>query len=123
MSFEKQSAILHYQIKTNQITIKTKNMTSMYNRSQVYSFNELTEQQQNEILDTYSFEQSDAQQTSYIKFINSKLLNVEFLPLNMFIRVDKSNFTHGVYGTSYFSAYYITFNRSNDEAVIAYKHF
>lgn len=99
-------------------------MTSMYNRSQVYSFNELTEQQQKEILDVHSFENSDAQQTSYVKFINTKLLNVEFLPLNMFMRVGKNNnFTHGIYSLTAFSGFFITFDRCNEIAVVAYKHF
>jgi hypothetical protein len=47
----------------------------------------------------------------------------EILPLCMFIKTDKNNFTHGIFGTSYFSGYFITLNKSNDEAVISYKYF
>jgi hypothetical protein len=46
------------------------------------------------------------------------------LPLDMFMRTERNNnFTHGIYGLSYFSCYCVTFDRFNTEAVISYKYF
>ena len=97
-------------------------MTSSFNRSSIYSFDELSNDHQQQILGIYSFELSAAHDTSYVEFVN-KDNSKEYLPLCMFMKVNNSNFTHGAYGTSYFSFYTITLNRSNDEAVVAYKHF
>lgn len=97
-------------------------MTQTFNRSQIFDFCELTPEHQNNVLNTYSFEESDAYGTSYVKHI-SKDGESDFLPLSMFIRTDKNNFTHGIFSLTYFSAYFITLNRSNDEAVISYKYF
>ena len=96
-------------------------MTSVYNRSQLYDFNDFSEEEQEGIKNTYSFEESDAQSTTYVKLKMKD--RTEILPLCMFIKTDKNNFTHGIFGTSYFSGYFITLNKSNDEAVISYKYF
>ena len=94
-------------------------MTRNYNRSYIFSFNELPEQLQAEILEDR--ELSDAHSTSYVilKEDNEKTA----LPLDMFMRTEKNNFTHGIYGLSYFSGYYLTLSRCNTEAVISYKYF
>jgi hypothetical protein len=91
-------------------------MTSTYNRSQVYDFNDLSETQQQQVIDDYGFENSDCQSTSYVK------LNDSFIPLSMFMRAD-SKFTHGIFSTSAFDGYFITFDRRNEYATIAHKHF
>jgi hypothetical protein len=97
-------------------------MTSVYNRSRIYNFNELSDKEQEEVKNTYSFEESDAQGTMYVKLKMKD--RTEILPLCMFIKTDYKNiFTHGIFGTSYFSGYFITLNKTNNEAVIAYKHF
>lgn len=95
-------------------------MTRNFNRSAVYSFSELSEQLQEQILSDFSFENSDADSDLYVisKFNGEKTA----LPLGMFMRTG-NNFTHGIYCDSYFSGYYVTFNKSNDEVVIAYKYF
>jgi len=93
-------------------------MTSTYNRSEILSFYDLTESQQCEILDLIELE--EAEQDSFV------IINIKnyygVLPLSMFMRTE-NNFTHGVYGTSYFSCYTVTFNRFTDECVVAYKQF
>jgi len=95
-------------------------MTTSYNRSQTYSFDELTTEQQNWIQSTYFDELSDCHSTMYV--ILNRCKN-EPLPLSMFMRVDKNNFTHGVYSTSAFDGYFITFDRCNEYCVIAHKYF
>jgi len=93
-------------------------MTKAYNRSHIFNFNELPENLQAEILEDR--EESDAHSTSYV--ILKEGSDKTALPLDMFMRAD-SNFTHGIYGLSYFSGYYITLSRCNTEAVISYKYF
>jgi hypothetical protein len=94
-------------------------MTRNYNRSHIFNFNELPENLQAEILEDR--ELSDAHSTSYVilKEDNGKTA----LPLDMFQRTARNNFTHGIYGLSYFSCYCVTFDRTNTEAVISYKYF
>lgn len=94
--------------------------TARYNRSQIYTGFDLTTDQQNEIMNTYSFEKSDVLNNSYVKFID-RTLNVEFLPLDMFMRTEGGIF-NGVYGLSAFSAYFIKLSRDGNEALIAYKY-
>ena len=94
-------------------------MTRNYNRTSIFNFNELPENLQAEILQ--DMEESDAQSTSYviIKEDDEKIP----LPLDMFMRTDKNNFTHGIFSLSYFSGYYLTLSRCGTEGVIAYKYF
>ena len=96
-------------------------MTTTYNRSQIYQFSELKEQQQQQIINDYGFELSDCHSNSYVIHKGKKFTSA--LPLGMFMRCDKNKFTHGIYSTSAFDGYFITLNRSNDEAVIAHKYF
>jgi hypothetical protein len=93
-------------------------MTRNYNRSHIFNFNELPDNLQSEILEDR--EVSDAHSTSYV--ILKEKDGETALPLDMFERTD-NNFTHGVYGLSYFSCYCVTFDKFNTEAVIAYKYF
>lgn len=103
-------------------------MTTNYSRSQSYNFDELTENQQLEILNNYSFEISDCHNTSFVKLIKTNCTNPinnvsEFIPLSMFMRVDNNNFTHGIYSTSAFDGYFVTFSRDNEYCTIAHKYF
>jgi hypothetical protein len=93
-------------------------MTRNYNRSYIFSFNELPEKLQTEILEDR--ELSDAHSTSYV--ILKEDSEKTALPLDMFMRTN-NNFTHGIYGLSYFSCYCVTFDRTNTEALISYKYF
>jgi hypothetical protein len=93
-------------------------MTKAYSRSYIFNFNELPDNLQAEILEDR--ELSDAHSTSYV--ILKEDGEKTALPLDMFMRTD-NNFTHGIYGLSYFSCYCVTFDRTNTEAVISYKYF
>ncbi len=95
-------------------------MTSSYNRSYFFSFNELNEKQQQWIKSTYFDEDSDCHSDTYVIHHRNK---DEPLPLGMFMRTDNNRFTHGIYGTSAFDGYFITISRDNQECVIAHKHF
>ena len=89
-----------------------------WNRSPILSFADLTEEEQFEaICDTDSEEQ--AQERQYVYF-NTKDGH-EVLPLDMFARTEHSKVWHGMYGTSYFSAYFIRLNRTGEEALVAEK--
>lgn len=94
-------------------------MTRNYNRTLIYSFYDLPENLQEEILQ--DMEISDADSTSYVIVEDDE----EKIPLglDMFIRTEKNNFTHGIYGMSYFSGYYLTISKCGTEGVIAYKYF
>jgi hypothetical protein len=90
-------------------------MTSYYNRSEILSYFDLTNEQQEQALNDSNDEQH-AEERSYV------ICNGELLGLDNFMRLDNSNIWHGAYGQSYFSAYFIRLNRSNNEALIAYKY-
>ena len=96
-------------------------MTSHYNRSKIYSFSELPQHLQEQVDWEYG---RIKEEFSYVVFKYEEEGRVEevALALGMFMKAD-SNFTHGIYSLSYWSGYYLTFNRDNSEAVIAYKHF
>lgn len=89
-------------------------MTSSYSRSEILSFSELTEEQKQQAISLLDNEL--AEETSYVLF------GVEVLPLCNFVRLKNNPIWHGVYGMTYFSGYYIKLNKSNDEALVAYKY-
>lgn len=94
-------------------------MTRNYNRTGIFNFYELSQYQQAEILQ--DMEISEAEEKSYVILKEDE--EETALPLDMFIRTEKNNFTHGIYGLSYFSGYYLTLSRCGTEGVIAYKYF
>jgi hypothetical protein len=96
-------------------------MTRNFNRSAIYSFHELTEEQQKQVFEDFSLELSEAEKTMYVK--SNFHGKVDALPLSMFLHQGGNNFTHGIFSDSYFSGYFVTLNKSNDEAVVAYKYF
>lgn len=93
-------------------------MTKSYNRTAIFNFNELPVNLQSEILEY--MELSDAHSTGYV--ILKEKEEKTAIPLSMFIRTNNNNFTHAVYGLSYFSCYCLTLSRCGTEAVIAYKY-
>ncbi len=102
-------------------------MTTNYSRSQFYTFEELTEQQKEQVMSDYCFENSDAISTMYVKLKCTNFTNPEnniarVLPLSMFERT-ASKFTHGIFATSAFDGYFITIDKSNEYAVVAHKCF
>ena len=98
-------------------------MTRQYNRSTIYSFYDLTNKQQQQLIDEDNLTAEELEEDFYVIF-NHKDGEEDILALSNFIRTNRNNnFTHGVYSMSYFSAYYITFSRCNSEVVVAYKTF
>ena len=95
-------------------------MTTSYNRSYLFDFNDLDAKQQSWVQSTYFDELSDCHSTMYVILLRDK---AEPLPLSMFMRTTNNNFTHGVYSTSAFDGYFITISRDNQECVIAHKYF
>ena len=89
-----------------------------YNRSGIFSWYELTDEQQERVKDCYGHEPEFTEEASFVLIKTTKDEH-EPLPLDMFMRTQHSKVWHGVYGTSAFSAYFIRFNRSNDEALVA----
>lgn len=105
-------------------------MTTHYSRSQVYSFCDLSEEQQQQVVKDFCFENSDCHSTSYVvlsgtnlnKSVNSSDTVNMALPLSMFMATE-TKFTHGIFGTSVFDGFFVTFDRTNEYAVIAHKYF
>jgi len=94
-----------------------------YNRSEILNFAELTEKQQQDVLSCYYQDTADAEQDSFVIFESKK--SAEFnaaLPLSQFMRIDGKSIWNGVFGTSYFSAYFIKLSRCGTAAVIAEKY-
>ena len=74
------------------------------------------------------YELSQEQQKEYPEadfcdslFVFDDLRN-ELFSLDQFIRTDIPSRFHGVYGQSYFSAYYIHISRCGSAAVVAYRY-
>lgn len=86
--------------------------TRHYQRSEIYSFYDLTSQEQSKVLNTYFDDLTQAENDSYIR------CEKEILPLSMFLRCEGSIWS-GSYCTSYFSGYYIKVNKFGDEVTIA----
>ena len=82
-----------------------------YTRSEVHSFFDLNETQQAEVKDLY--DGCNNEEDSYV------VLNDKALPLSMFLRTERSKVWDGVYGTSYFSAYFIKLSKCGTMAVVA----
>lgn len=85
-------------------------MTSYYNRSEIISWCELTDEQQKDVA---NWCEEDIEDTSYV------ILKNEALPLSMFMRTD--GIWNGVFVTSNTSAYVVKINKSGDEALVASK--
>jgi hypothetical protein len=88
-------------------------MTTQFNRSEVLSFFDLTEDQQKDMVSAYDTEL--AQESQYVT------LGTQALPLFMFMN-QKAGLWDGVYGTSYFSAYFIKLSRCGSMAVVAERY-
>ena len=88
---------------------------SKYNRSEIVSFFELTDGQQADVL-TYT-DVKDAEGAQYVifKYVDGR---EEALNLSNFMRADRGRW-HGIYGTSYFSAYGVILSRCGSVAIVA----
>jgi len=97
-------------------------MNTNYNRSEILNFWDLTEKQQQDVLDCYYQDQSDAENDSFVIFESKNKEYNAALPLSQFMRIDGKSIWNGVFGTSYFSAYFIKLSRCGTAAVIAEKY-
>ena len=89
---------------------------SKYIRTSPLNFSELPKETQDEL--SKDIELSDLHEDSYVL---DPCDNTSYLPLSMFIR-SNGGLWHGIYGTSYFSAYFIRFDRRNDVCTVGYRH-
>ena len=89
--------------------------TIHYNRSEIYSFFDLSETEKAEVISNYFCDISQAEEDSFIR------CGKDVLPLSMFLRCEGSRWD-GNYGTSYFSGYFIKFNEYGDEVTVVSKY-
>jgi hypothetical protein len=101
-----------------QSQLKNNVMTSSYVRSELLSYYDLDENLQAQIAKDNDNDDNIFDDMYVIDPCDKN----DVLPLSMFECTNNNNFTHGIYGQSYFSAYTITLSRYNDCAVVAYKH-
>lgn len=83
--------------------------TAKYNRSEILSYYDLTEAEQCENI--------DHEQSNFVRCP----IDGSPLSLDMFFRLD-SKIWHGIYGQSYFSAYFIRLSKCGTAAVVAYRY-
>jgi hypothetical protein len=95
-------------------------MTTTFNRSELLNYFELSPEQQKEAND-YFDSLEDCINNTYVIHKGKKYDSL--LPLCMFMRTQNNKFTHGIYSTSHFDGFFITFNYSCNEVVIAHKYF
>ena len=91
--------------------------TLTFNRSDIISFFDLESYQQDAVLFSYYNNADMAAEDSYVIFGT----NHEPLPLSMFIRYN-GPIWDGIYGTSYFSAYFIKLSVDGSQAVICERY-
>ena len=89
-----------------------------YRRSDVLSYHDLTPTQQVNAVSNYFNNDTQAQQEQYVLAPDTDHGEHSPLPLCMFMRT-KSPVWDGVYGTSYFSAYFIKLSKCGTQAVVA----
>jgi hypothetical protein len=82
---------------------------SMYQRSEVLSFYDLTEAQQTEAVDLLG---DCANESMYIIAMG------ELFSLCMFVHTGNTLRRHGAWGMTYFSAYFVTLSRCGSEAIV-----
>jgi len=96
-------------------------MTKHYQRSGIRQYNDLSIEQQVEVMDYYFNELSDAHSTGYV------ICDGAALPLSMFLRIDhptgKRIIWDGVYATSAFSGYFIRLSSDFTTVLVADRHF
>ena len=93
--------------------------TAKYVRSDIVSFFELPIPEQGKFV--ADSDQEHAEQDSYV-LDPCDDTNATYLPLSMFMRLENNRVKHGVYGQSYFSAYFITISRDGTQATVSYEY-
>lgn len=84
-----------------------------YQRSEIYDFADLNEQQQKDAISL-----TDENQATEDKYV---LWNNEPLPLSNFLRIEHKYYS-GHYGLSAFSCYFLILNRRCTEATVVYAY-
>lgn len=85
---------------------------SYYFRSPILSWHELSQEQQQE------YPAADYSESS---FVLDEERN-DLISLDEFMRIDKPGRFHGVFGQTYFSAYFIHLSKCGSAAVVAYRY-
>jgi len=88
---------------------------SYYFRSPVLSWHDLSTENQNKFDDEFEHEQKQG------LFVFDDLRN-ELFSLDSFLTVQGEKRYNGVFGQTYFSAYFITFSRCGTEAIVSYRY-
>jgi len=96
-------------------------MTTKYNRSEVLNFFDLTEAQREDVISCYYQDEKEAKNDSFVIFEAKKPEYNAALPLSQFMRINGKSIWDGVFGTSYFSAYFIKLSKCGTMALIAEK--
>lgn len=90
-----------------------------YQRSQILNYFELNDEQKLQAVDQCD-ERAENGQFVLWKYPDE---TISVLPLEMFMRSeDKVKLFHGIYGTSYFSAWLLRINKTGEEATVVYCH-
>ncbi len=87
---------------------------SKYNRSEVVSFFELTDDQQADVLNYTDIEDAEGAQYVIFQYADG---TEQALSLGNFMRAGGR--WHGIYGTSYFSAYGVILSKCGSAAIVA----
>lgn len=87
--------------------------TINYNRTPILSWCELLEEQRKQVLSNYFDSEEEAEEEGFILYQDGPL------PLCMFMRSENGKF--GIYGLTYFSAYFFYPAKSGDGGIVAYK--
>jgi hypothetical protein len=92
--------------------------TVKYCRSEIYSFFDLTDEQQKYFIDHFdSYEY--AEESSYVV---NPMNPDEFLSLSDFMRFDSKNYFDGYMSDCWFGAYFIKVSKDGSEAVVSYRY-
>lgn len=92
-----------------------KHKTIGYWRSKLYSYQELTNEQQINALSNYFNSTNEALEESFVIIPDHSPI-----PLCMFMKWDNKMFD-GFYGTSYFDGYFIKFDKYSENALIVHR--
>jgi hypothetical protein len=87
---------------------------SKYNRSEIISFFELTDDQQADVLNYTDIEDAEGAQYVIFKYVDG---TEEALNLSNFMQAGGR--WHGIYGTSYFSAFGVILSKCGSAATVA----
>ena len=95
--------------------------TVKYNRSEILNFFDLTEKQREDVVSCYYQDESEAENDTFVIFEAKKPEYNAAIPLSQFMRLDRPSIFDGVFGTSYFSAYFIKLSKCGTMAVVCEK--